>query len=232
MQTEKDAEIVGWIGRLGAAGAEHVMGRFDMGRSWTYARLSRLVKDGLLEQRILLYRQPGLYLATADGLRWQGLQRLGVYKVSPGGFQHAQEVANAAVSLHRVLPAWEILSEREIRIQESDQDELIASAKLGELPGGRPGLHRPDLALISPDGNVVAIEVELSVKAPRRLAAICRAWVRARHISAVYYIAPPIVARAVERAITETRTENLIVVLPIDEPEALADIGELESSSV
>jgi hypothetical protein len=232
MQTEKDAEIVGWIGRMGAAGAEHVMGRFDMGRSWAYARLSRLVKDGLLEQRILLYRQPGLYLATADGLRWQGLQRLGVYKVSPGGFQHAQEVANAAVSLHRVLPAWEILSEREIRIQESDQDELIASAKLGELPGGRPGLHRPDLALISPDGNVVAIEVELSVKAPRRLAAICRAWVRARHISAVYYIAPPAVARAVERAIVETRTEGLIVVLPIDEPEALADISDLESASV
>ena len=27
MQTEKDAEIVGWIGRVGAAGAEHVMRR-------------------------------------------------------------------------------------------------------------------------------------------------------------------------------------------------------------
>ena len=25
MQTKKDAEIVGWIGRIGAAGAEHVM---------------------------------------------------------------------------------------------------------------------------------------------------------------------------------------------------------------
>ena len=231
MQTEKDGEIVDWIGRVGAAGAGHVMGRFFMGRSWAYARLSKLVMDGLLEQRTLLYRQPGLYLATADGLRWQGLQRLGVYKVSPGGFQHAQEVANAAVSLHRVLPAgWEVLSEREIRVYENDQDELVASAKLGELPGGRPALHRPDLALISPGGNVVAIEVELTVKAPRRLAAICTAWVRARHISAVYYVAPPAVARAVERAIAETRTEDHIAVLPIDEPEALATIDELEAS--
>ena len=166
MQTEKDAEIVGWIGCLGAAGAGHVMGRFYMGRSWAYARLSKLVMDGLLEQRTLLYRQPGLYLATADGLRWQGLERLGVYRVSPGGFQHAQEVANAAVSLHRVLPGWEVLSEREIRIHENDQDELIASTRLGELPGGRPALHRPDLALLSPDGSTVAVEVELSVKAP------------------------------------------------------------------
>ena len=33
MQTTRDQEIVDWIGRLGAAGAEHVMGRFVMGRS-------------------------------------------------------------------------------------------------------------------------------------------------------------------------------------------------------
>jgi hypothetical protein len=230
MQTEKDAGIVGWIGRLGAADAEHVMDRFAMGRSWAYARLSRLVKDGLLEQRMLLFRQPGLYLATADGLRWLGLGRLGVYRVSPGGFQHAQEVATAAVSLYHALPGWEVLSEREIRILESDRGEPIASARLGELPGGRPALHRPDLALVSPDGNVVVVEVELSIKAPRRLAAICRAWARARHISAVYYLAPPMVARAVERAIAETRSEDRIVVLPIDQPQALDAIYELEAS--
>jgi len=233
MQTERDAAIVGWTGRLGAAGAEHVMGRFDMGRSWAYARLSKLVKDGLLEQRILLYRQPGLYLATVDGLRWQGLARLGVYRVSPGGFQHAQEVATAAVALHRVLPAgWRVLSEREIRLQESDEDELVASAKLGELPGGKPALHRPDLALISPEGRVVAVEVELSVKAPRRLAAICRAWARARHISAVYYLATPAAARAVQRAISETRAEDRIVVLPLGDPEALSAINGLEVANV
>jgi hypothetical protein len=230
MQTEKDAGIVGWIGRLGAADAEHVMARFVMGRSWAYARLSRLVKDGLLEQRTLLYRRPGLYLATADGLRWQGLGRLGVYRVSPGGFQHAQEVATAAVSLYHALPGWEMLSEREIRVQESDQGEVVASARLGELPGGRPALHRPDLALVSPQGNVVVVEVELSIKAPRRLAAICRAWARARHIGGVYYLAPPAVARAVERAIAETRSEDRIVVLPIDQPAALDVINELEAS--
>lgn len=233
MQTEKDAGIVGWIGCLGAAGAEHVMDRFAMGRSWAYSRLGGLVRDGLLEQRVLLYRQPGLYLATVDGLRWQGLGRLGVYRVSPGGFQHAREVATAAVALHRVLPAgWEVLSEREIRVQESDRGDLIASARLGELPGGRPALHRPDLALVSPEGNVVVVEVELSVKAPRRLAAICRAWARARHISGVYYLAAPAVARAVERAVAETRAEDRIVVLPIDQPEALAAINGLEVANV
>jgi len=226
MQTEKDAEIVGWVGRVGAAGAEHVMARFQMGRSWAYARLSRLVCDALLEQKTLLYRQPGLYIATAEGLRWQGIKRLGVYRVGAGGFTHAREVASAAVLLHRRFPAWTMLSERELRVHESDEGELVASARLGELPGGRPALHRPDLALISPQGRALAIEIELSVKAPRRLAAICRGWARARHVSQVYYLATPPAARAVTRAVAETRSEDRITVL------ALADIGTLTATEL
>jgi hypothetical protein len=184
MQTQKDAQIVGWLGRIGAASAEHVMVRFGMGRSWAYARLSRLVSDGLLEQRTLLYRQPGLYIATAEGLRLTFLERLGVYKVGPGGrhhapprgVQHATELAAAAVALHGALPGWELLSERELRVTEADEGKLIASASLGELPGGRQALHRPDLALLDRDDRVLSIEIELSVKAPRRLQTICRAY--------------------------------------------------------
>jgi hypothetical protein len=98
MQTEKDAEIVGWLGRIGAASAEHVMTRFGMGRSWAYARLSRLVRDGLLEHKQLLFRRPGLYVATAEGLRWTFNERLGAYRLGPGGFQHAWELATTAVA--------------------------------------------------------------------------------------------------------------------------------------
>jgi hypothetical protein len=229
MQTEKDQEIVGWVGRLGAAGAEHVMARFGMGRSWAYARLSRLVADGLLEQKTLLYRQPGLYVASPEGLRWCGLERLGVYRVGPGGFQHAQQAAAAAVALHRGLSGWEVLSEREFRAAESDRGELVASVKVGELPGGRPALHRPDLAVLFPDGRTVAVEVELSVKAPRRLAGICRGYARARHIERVYYLATPAAARAVARAIAETRAEDRVVVLALGDVESLvrAECGEV-----
>jgi hypothetical protein len=141
MQTQRDAEILSWIAGVGAAGAEHVMARFEMGQSWAYARLSRLVGDGLLEQKALLYRRPGVYVATAGGLRSSGLERLGLYSISPGGFEHAQEVASAAVALHRGFPGWVVLSEREIRAAESDRGELVASARLGELPGGRRALH-------------------------------------------------------------------------------------------
>jgi hypothetical protein len=74
------------------------MARFRMGRSWAYARLNRLVRDGLLELKTLLHRKPGLYIATAEGLRWTAQERLGVYRVSAGGFAHAAELADVAVS--------------------------------------------------------------------------------------------------------------------------------------
>jgi hypothetical protein len=229
MQTKKDAEIVGWIGRIGAAGAEHVMRRFEMGQSWAYTRLGRLVASGLLEQRTLLYREPGLYVATAEALRWCGLERLGAYHVGPGGFEHARHVAAAASELHRGFAGWEILSERQLRLEESDRGKLVASAKLGERPGGRAALHRPDLALISPTGRALAVEIELSVKAPRRLAAICRGWARARHVSHVYYLADAAPARAVSRAIAETRAQDRITVLPLGDIASLveAEWGEV-----
>jgi hypothetical protein len=230
MQTEKDAEIVGWVGRVGAAGAEHVMARFGMGRSWAYHRLNALVRDGLLEQKTLLYRKPGLYVASSEGLRWCGLQRLGVYRVGPGGFQHAQQVATVAVALHAGFPGCEVVSEREIRAAETDRGDLVASVRVGELPSGRPALHRPDLAVISPDGRVVAVEVELSVKAPRRLAGICRGYARARYIDRAYYLATPAAARAVGRSINDVRAQDRIVVRALGDIEALVEAERREAS--
>jgi hypothetical protein len=217
MQTEKDAAIVSWLARIGAASAEHVMGRFGMGRSWAYARLSRLVRDGLLDHKRLLYGKPGLYVATTEGLRWTRNERLGAYRLGPGGFQHAWEVATVAVALHRALPGWELIAEREIRTLENDHASLVASANLGELPGGRPALHRPDLALIAPHGRRMAIEVELSIKASRRLQSICRGYARARHLDRVYYLATAPAARAVARAVDEVRAQERIAVLALDD---------------
>jgi hypothetical protein len=115
-----------------------------------------------------------------------------------------------------------MLSEREIRAQEAQSGELLASATLGSLPGGRTALHRPDLALVSPTGRVIAVEIELSLKAPRRLEAICRGWARARHVDTVYYLALVSPERALRRAITDLRAAQRISVLPLSELEALA----------
>lgn len=64
---------------------------------------------------------------------------------------------------------------------------------------------------------MTAIEVELSIKAPRRLQTICRGYARARHVSHVYYPAPAPARRAVTRAVAEVRAENRIAVLALDD---------------
>jgi hypothetical protein len=222
MQTERDAEIVNWIGRLGAAGAEHTMSRFGMGRSVAYGRLNSLLRDGLLDHHSVLFGMPGKYTASTAGLRWQGLDRLGVFRVRPGGFEHSWQVAEAAVQLHLGLPGWQVLSERELRSIEADSGELFASIQTGRV-GDHPRLHRPDLVLASPGARVVPVEVELSIKSTLRLQEICRGWARARHIDRVYYLAVAGPGRAVQRAVRKTNATDRVTVLGLDDVLLLTD---------
>jgi hypothetical protein len=68
----------------------------------------------------------------------------------------------------------------------------------------------------------VAVEVELAVKAPRRLAAICRAWARCREVAGVLYLAAPGAERALARAIADSDAAARVLALPLD---ALVGVG-------
>jgi hypothetical protein len=221
--TDRDAQIVKWLGRIGAAGAEHVMGQFGMHQVATYRRLGRLTAEGLVGHRMVLHNRPGLYWAAREGLRWQGATRLRVFRVAPATFEHVWEAATVAVALRSRLPDWWPIYEREIKLLEADEGRLIASVKTGW--DARSMLHRPDLALVAPSGRVVAVEVELTDKGPRRLAQICRAWARARHIDHVYYLAAPRARRTTMRAVRSVNAEDLITVLELDD---IAGIAERE----
>ncbi len=219
--TERDAQMVAWISGLGAAGAEHVRRRFDIGSiSTAYRRLRLLTADGLLDHRTVLDGWPGVYSATREGMRWQGLEGQRVFKVKDGQFKHTWQVAHTAAELHCALPGWEVIGERGILSIESDQDDLYASIRVAGR-SGRKMLHRPDLALALPGVGVVAVEVELSVKAPPALNPICRSWARARHIDRVYYLALPKPARAVRKAVKATMAEDRIRVLDLDDIDTL-----------
>ena len=61
----------------------------------------------------------------------------------------------------------------------------------------------------------MAVEVELSVKAPRRLDAICRAWARCREVGGVLYLAAPEAERALLRAVEQADAAARIVVVPL-----------------
>lgn len=220
--TDRDAQIVSWLGRIGAAGAEHVSERFGMGRSLGYIRLAAMTREGLLEHRKVLYERPGVYTATKRGLRWQGLSGLPVFQARPAGFEHAWQMASTAVALYRELPDWELFAERELRRLRDRDQEVVAWARVGAI-GAQKAYHRPDFALISPSRRVVVVEVELTPKNPRRLIRICRGWTRARHVEHVYYLATASAGAVVRRAIEAVHAEDAISVLALGDVSRLAE---------
>lgn len=208
---ERDRELVRWVGRFGAVEVGHVQERFGVGRSVGYGLVARLVEVGLLERVALLRGEPALIRATADGLAFAGLG-LAVAQIRIGELRHWLFCADVALWAEGEYGPGAVLAERELRFAEQLEQRLIASAVVGELSDCRPRLHRPDLAIIAGE-RAVAIEVELTPKAPGRLKAIVKAWRRARHVERVIYFSPPgPTQQAVERAVRDVHAADRVFV--------------------
>lgn len=149
-------------------------------------RLGVLVGYGLLAHGMLrLFGTPlSAYWLTRRGALFLGSD------TAPGGVDIRQLHHDAAVAdLHLALlgqGATQIWTAR-----------TLASARArGDLPegmlahlGGRQ-VHIPDLVATLSDGRRVGFEVEMSRKAPRRLADIMRAYRLARGLDEVAYLTP------------------------------------------
>jgi hypothetical protein len=212
----RDHELLLYIACQGVVAIDHVMSWLVVGRTAAYRRVAHCVDAGLIERLELLRTEPSLLRVTRKGLRYLGLDALPVAEVTPATAPHWLRCASVARHLYETeFRCHEIWSERDIRLAESRAGELIASAKIGELPGGGPRLHRPDLAIVT-TGEVTAIEVELSLKTPRRLEAILRGWRRAREVLEVrYYCAPGPVTRGLERAVAKTHTAEKVRIVEV-----------------
>jgi hypothetical protein len=204
----RDLELVHFVGRHGVVAIAHVMATLNVSRASAYRRVAACIERGLLARLDLLRAEPSLLTPTREGLRYAGLG-LPVPFVSPGSVDHWLRCASTAQLLAEEFGAEAILTERELAHLERIEGRPIASAKLGELPNGYPRLHRPDLAVAVPAG-ILSVEVELTAKGPHRLAQLLRAWRRSSWVSEVRYYCDPAARRAVERAISKTRTESRI----------------------
>jgi hypothetical protein len=222
---------VRWAAGLGAVTAEALAEHLGLSVASARARLGAAERERLLERCSPLTGRPALYTVTRAGLRKADVRDIEPCKVSPSNALHLIECARAAAALERCYPDHRVQGERELRIEERERGCALASAELhggGRLPAsavhgngalGEAVHHRPDLVLwpVDPNGGLpVAVEVELTVKAPERLAAICRAWARARCIAGVLYLAPPEVERAVRRAIDRAQARERVVVVPLE----------------
>jgi hypothetical protein len=216
--------MLGWTAGIGAVTAEALAQLQGASIASARARLSAAVDEGLLSRHRLLTGQPALYSVTRAGLRATGLSGLDPCRVSAASSQHLIACAHAAAALQRCYPDHTLMGERELRREEHQAGAPVASAVLGRAADDRPLLHRPDVVLWPPTTwprraeaeRPIAVEVELTIKAPRRLADICRAWARSRLVAGVLYLAAPEVEGALERALATARADERIVVVPLD----------------
>jgi hypothetical protein len=215
--TPEQANVLRWAASLGAITAEALALRLDITPHSARGRLSAAVRRGLLERRRLLVEGPALYTVTRAGLRACGRQGLEPGRLSATGAHHAIVCAQAAAGLERCYPDHRLIGERELRRDERDLGRPLASARLGPAGCDANQVHRPDLVLWPsvPGALPVAVEVELTIKAPRRLAEICVAWARCRAVAGVLYVAPEDVERALERAIEKAHARERVVVVPL-----------------
>jgi hypothetical protein len=223
--------ILQWTARIGAVTAEALAHRQGTSVASARARLRAAERARLLVCRRPLMGHPALYAVTRAGLRASGLRGVDPCRVSASNALHTIVCAAAAAALERCYPDHSVLGERELRLQERQRGAPLASAHLGIGPQDSPLLHRPDLVLWPRGVDAalpVAVEVELTAKAPRRLAEICRAWARCRCVAGTLYLAAPAAERALERAIEKVDAAERVVVVPLDTLPA-ADRPELPS---
>jgi hypothetical protein len=209
----RDQELIRFVGRHGLVAIRHVMAELEIGRTAAYRRVAACIEAGLLDRLDLLCSEPGLLRATRAGLRYAGLG-LPLAPASPGNVEHTIRCTTTAQLFAKRYGKDRVITERELVLAEAIEGRPIASADLGERHG-RPHLHRPDLAVLAETGTI-AIEVELTPKAPYRLQGLIRAWRRTigpgRVAEVRYLCAPGQTRRAVERAAQAVKAEHLIII--------------------
>ncbi len=150
-----------------------------------------------------------MWSATAAGLREGGLQ-LQVPKIDIRSYEHDLACGWLCLELEREFPDGRVLTEREIRAVDSGVDEPAYCPGARGRTGGFTRLHVPDLAVEARAGEKpLAIEAELTLKAPRRLRSILRLYAGAGHLAGVrYYVAEARTRAAVERAIRDAEVNE------------------------
>jgi hypothetical protein len=213
------ADLLRWTARIGAVTADALALLDDVSVASASSRLVAAGRDGLLTRHRLLIAAPAIYTATASGVRAAGVAGLEPVRISVANAPHTLACAHAAAALQRRYPDHLVGSERELRRDERQAGAPLASAVLARTAGDRTTLHRPDLVLWPQggrEGAPIAIEVELAVKAPRRLTEICRAWARAREIEGVLYLASPAARRALNRAVEQAAAGERVTVVALE----------------
>ena len=157
--------ILSWLAAIGAGSAGELAATCGLSLRATRGRLRAMEEAGLSRSHRVLHGEPALHTLTRAGLRGG----------TPGARSGRGERVDFRPSAHggaRRRGARRARTPRWWRARtwawERAEGRPVASAEVGLARDGRVALHRPDLVCWGGDAPI-AIEVELTVKAPARL---------------------------------------------------------------
>jgi hypothetical protein len=153
------------------------------------------IDEGVLLYKVYYVHQKGVFWLTAKGYRYARLN-LRYYEPSPSTLPHLCAVNEVRLLIEARCPKDTWRSEREIRAQQNVNS-------IGSTPP-----HVPDAELISPDGTVRAIEVELTIKAEKRLETTVFDLAANKRYNAVWYFLPESVYSAIANAVRKLPPEH------------------------
>ncbi len=171
--TERDVELVAWLGRVRLATVEQVQARFGMARSKAYGRLQGLRGLGLVRHERAV-PGPGVFLATRAGLSAAEVE-LAPATMSLGSLRHDLAVTSVMAELEPRFGWGRILTEREMRAHQHTERDDRYWVRVQKNAVARSARHWPDLAVHWGE-RWLAVEVELSQKQTERLSWIVSAY--------------------------------------------------------
>jgi hypothetical protein len=121
--------------------AAQIAERFELGRAVSYARLGGMTQLGLVEHQRIFHAEPGVYLATRQGLHSVDLE-VPAARVDLRTYRHDVELSSLVIELEREFGPERVVTEREIRAldtpglrQEPDYRPLFGVLLGGAGPG-------------------------------------------------------------------------------------------------
>lgn len=202
----RDVELLSWVARFRFVTAAVLSERFSVTEQRVNARVRRLEAEGLVQRFRSAPTQAHAISVTRVGARRLGLP---VRRAPRTDVQREHELLIASF-VSRVERSGRGVVARTEREQRSLEGERAARFSVEVRPARPREVRRwPDVVLETP-ARRVAIEIELSEKAPERLRRIVAGYVHCSHYDEVRFLVsgPLLAARIARAAQAERRTHS------------------------
>jgi protein involved in plasmid replication-relaxation len=208
--TDRDVEILGWIGRHGVVTPGQVARHFfardggAVGERAAYRRLNKLEAMGLTREDRTFWREPNVLRLTSAGARLADID-VGPARLVLAEVRHTLAIVDLIEALLAASPKdTEVQTERELRV-----------SRRRELTDGKRKVGRgrvPDALFLHPKRHMtVAVELDITPKRTRDMENILIAYLQERYDRIIWYVLPRQVER-VKEIVRKQKADDVVEV--------------------